>query len=71
MAVFEDGTTTDEVFKVLYNEDVTIRGSYAIKYRVYQANYPANFVESDFPFVITIINPCETPYTITAATLVD
>ena len=71
VAVFEDGTTTDSVFKVLYNEDILKRGSYAIKYRVYQAGYASNFVESDFPFVITLINPCENPNTILPSTLVD
>lgn len=69
--VFEDGTATDSVFKVLYNEDTTKRGSYAIKYRVYQANYPSNFVVLDFPFVITVINPCENPVSIQSDPLVD
>lgn len=62
-AIFLDDQTNDpdNFFRVLYSEDVSKKGSYPIRYRVYHENYPLNVVEQPFPFVVTLINSCEDP----------
>ena len=42
---------------------------YPIKYRVYHTNYDSNVVELADPFVITVIDPCDKPASITAPAL--
>ena len=62
--LFNEGVAgpPDSIFKVLYTEEELKKGSYPIRYRVYHTNYAGNVKEQPFPFVITVINPCENPY---------
>ena len=45
--LFEDDQTGDpnNIFRVLYSEDVAKKGSYPIRYRVFLTNYSSNEVE--------------------------
>ena len=56
-------------FAVQYTEDVTKANAYPIKYRVYHTNYNTNVVTLADPFVITVIDPCDQPVSLTASTL--
>ena len=56
-------------FAVQYSEDVTKANVYPIKYRVYHTNYNSNVVTLADPFVITVIDPCDKPTSITAPAL--
>ena len=56
-------------FAVQYTEDVTKANVYPIKYRVYHTNYNTNVVTLADPFVITVIDPCDQPVSLTASTL--
>lgn len=42
--LFEDNraTSPNNVFKVLYSEDASKKGSHPLRYRVYHTNYPLN-----------------------------
>ena len=61
----------DNAFKVIYAEDVALKGSYPIRYRVFHERYPLNVAEQPFPFTVTVINSCENPKSLTASTLTD
>ena len=52
---------------VKYNEDVTKVGIYPVKYRVYHTLYSSNIVTLAEPFVVTIIDPCDKPDSLTAS----
>ena len=45
-ALFLDDQSADpfNIFRVIYAEDVLLKGSYPIRYRVYHTNYPDNVV---------------------------
>ena len=62
-AIFRDDrdASTNNNFVVQYSEDVAIRGAYPIRFKTFFTSYPANFVESVTPFVITILDPCDEP----------
>ena len=68
---FVDDRTNDPInnFRTLYSDDTNKRGSYPFRYKVYHTSYPLNFVESPFPFTITIINPCLEPESLVGSTL--
>ena len=55
--------------KSLYTELVEKKGAYPIKYRVYHTLYSANVVTLTDPFIITIIDPCDNPVSVTPSTL--
>ena len=71
--IFLDDRTNAGAFNFasLYSEDVSKKGEYLIKYRVYHTTYSANVVQIADPFIITIVDPCEQPVSVTAATLAD
>ena len=52
-----------------YTELVEKKGTYRIKYRVYHTLYPTNVVTLTDPFIITIIDPCDKPLSVTPSTL--
>ena len=45
------------------------KGTYPILYKTYFTSYPANFVESTVPFIITVIDPCDEPVSVTPIAL--
>ena len=49
-----------------YTEDVAKANLYPIKYKVYHTFYPGNIVTLADPFVVTIIDPCDKPQSLTA-----
>ena len=69
--IFLDDRTTSGAFKLssLYTELVSKKGSYPIKYRVFHTLYPANVVTLTDPFIITIIDPCDNPVSVTPTAL--
>ena len=71
--IFDDvrDTATQNEFIVKYNEEPTLKGSYAIKYKIYYTNYPANFVELQNAIILTIIDPCDEPVAVIPSTLID
>ena len=54
-----------------YQEDVALVGDYPILYRVTLTNYPANLVESTGPFIISIVDPCDAPFSVIGSALTD
>ena len=58
-------------FSVLQTQDVTKAGLYLISYKAYHKNYAANFEEKASAFVITVINPCDAPVSVTPSIPVD
>ena len=46
---------------IFESEDQEIAGTYEILFRVTLSSYPTNSAESETPFTITIINPCDNP----------
>jgi hypothetical protein len=52
-------------------DDELLKGEYPIKYRAYFTNYPDNIATLAEPFVITIIDLCDAPVSVTEATLVN
>lgn len=67
--VDDQSASPNNAFRVLYSENVALKGSYKFKYRVYHANYPANVAVQPFPFTITVINSCENPVSLVAPAL--
>ena len=61
----------DNIFRIIYAEDISKKGSYPIRYRVFPTDYSSNVVEQPFPFVVTVINQCENPFSISAPILDD
>ena len=62
---------TQNEFIVKYNEEPTLKGSYAFKYKTYYTNYPANFVELQNAIILTIIDPCDEPVAVIPSSLTD
>jgi hypothetical protein len=54
----------------LATEDVLKKGDYPIKYRAYYTLYPANVVTLADPFIITSVDPCDAPVSVTASILI-
>jgi len=52
-----------------YTDLVEKKGMYRIKYRVYHTLYSTNVVTLTDPFIITIIDPCDNPVSVTPSTL--
>ena len=71
--IFNDDRTTAGAFSFqnLYTEDITKKGVYPIKYRVYHTSYTSNVVTLDAPFVITIVDPCDAPVSVTPSALTN
>jgi len=44
---------------------------YPIKFEAYHTNYSSNVATLETPFIITIIDPCDEPVSVTASTLTD
>ena len=55
----------DPSFVTQYQEDVALVGDYPILYRVTLTNYPANLIDSTVPFIISIVDPCDAPLSVT------
>ena len=53
----------------LYTEDVLKAGILPVNFRVYYTMYSLNFVTSDNPFTITMIDPCDKPASLTSSSL--
>ena len=53
----------------LYTENVDKKGQYQVSYRAYHAPYTSNVIELDTPFVVSIMDPCEAPKSLTPSTL--
>jgi hypothetical protein len=66
-----DDRTTPDSFNLTskYTELVGKKGTYPIKYRVYHTLYSTNVVTLTDPFIITIIDPCDNPVSVTPSTL--
>jgi len=66
-----DDRTTSGAYNLasLYTELVGKKGTYPIKYRVYHTLYTTNVVTLTDPFIITIIDPCDNPVSVTPSTL--
>jgi len=58
-------------FSVLQTSDVTKAGLHPISYKAYHTNYAANFEEKASAFVITVIDPCDAPVSVTPSIPVD
>ena len=71
--IFDDvrDPATQNEFIVKYNEEPTLKGSYAFKYKTYHTNYPANFRELQNAIILTIIDPCDEPVAVIPSTLID
>ena len=71
--IFEDrrDMSTQNELIVKYNEDTSIKGSYAIKYKTYFTNYPDNFRELQNAIIMTIVNPCDAPVDVIPSVLSD
>ena len=69
--IFSDDRTTLGAYNLAskYTELVEKKGKYPIKYRVYHTLYPTNVVTLTDPFIITIIDPCDNPVSVTPSTL--
>ena len=71
-ALFKDyRDVSGNIFKVLYTQDVTKVGVYTITYKVKYTNYSTNFIVQTVPFVVTVIDPCDKPVSVTASGLTD
>ena len=67
---FDDRTNSNAYnLAILYTELDEKKGVYPIKYRVYHTLYPTNVVTLTDPFIITIIDPCDNPVSVTPSTL--
>ena len=70
----DDGSEFDEnIFKqeegafiVPYTEDTSFQGLYQFRFRAYYDDYPNRYFESEETFKVGIINPCESPSSLTA-----
>ena len=52
-------------FQVLYSEDLSIQSVYELSFRAYFENFEAfNTFEAQETFSVTILNPCESPYSL-------
>ena len=58
-------------FKVLYTVDVAKAGVYEIVYKVRYKDYPTNFIVQTVPFVVTVIDPCDKPVSVTASVMTN
>lgn len=52
-------------------QDTSKKGIYNLKYRAYHTLYPSNVVTLVDPFVITVIDPCDEPVSVTPSTQAD
>ena len=52
-------------------DDISKKGMYPIKYRVYHSNYQSNIVTLEEPFTLEIIDPCDDIVRLTASALAD
>jgi len=66
ITIFEDASNN---FKVKYNEDVLVKGTYPLTYQVEYVNYGTIFQVQTVPFTVTIIDPCDEPVSVTPAAL--
>ena len=68
----DDRTAGDFKFEILYSEDITKKGLYPLLYLAYFANYGlSNVLYKDAPFTVRIIDPCDEPISVVAATLTN
>ena len=69
--LFLDDRTNAAAFNfVVQQTDIVAKVNvYPIKYRVYHTLYNSNVVTLADPFVITVIDPCDKPVSLTASTL--
>ena len=66
----DDRTNTDSYnLASIITDDISKKGMYPIKYRVYHSNYQSNIVTLEVPFTVEIIDPCENDATIISSTL--
>ena len=72
-ATFSDERTADSInnFRMPYSEDISKKGSYSFKYRVFHKFYPGNIATQFEPFTITVINSCENPKSLLPSKLQD
>lgn len=55
----------------IYTEDVLLKGDHPLKYRAYYTNYPTNVIEVADPFIVTVIDPCDSPVGLLTSFLED
>jgi hypothetical protein len=60
-------TTGAFLFRDIYTEDVSKKGVYPIKFEAYHTNYNSNVATLGTPFIITIIDPCDEPVSVTTS----
>ena len=70
-SIFNDWRISPNSFQVLYTESLDDVGIYEITYRVQFASYPSLSLVQEFPFTVTIVDPCDDPTSVTPSTLVD
>lgn len=68
---FSDTRAATNSFQVLYTDSLTDVGVYEITYRVSFDDYPGLTLTQEFPFTVTIIDPCDEPVSVTPSVLTD
>ena len=71
--LFLDDRTNNGSYNLasIITDNVSKKGMYPIKYRVYHSNYIANIVTIANPFTVEIIDPCENDALIISSTLIN
>ena len=64
-SIFKQETlAAKDSFKVLKTDDLSIQQDYQFSYRAYYRDYSENAYEAEKTFTVTILDPCESPKTI-------
>lgn len=66
---FKVDDPTPRTFRLPYTEDTSFAGTYTVAYAIGLSNYPSLELISALSFTVTIVDPCESPSSLTASTL--
>ena len=72
-SLFSDDRNSTPIneFRTLTNTDTSLKGSYAMSYRVYHTLYPSNVASQTDLFTITVVNACDNPVSLQEMSLTD